>query len=44
MQKPVTTRDHKITQDKHGKKRVRLVGGKKPPTFNGECLKMDVRT
>lgn len=43
MQNPVTTRDHKITQDKHGKKRVRLGGGK-PTEWNGECLKMDVRT
>lgn len=38
MQNPFATRDHKITQSKHNKKWVRLVGSK-PTKFNRECVK-----
>lgn len=38
MQNPLTIRDHKMTQNKHEKKRVRLVG-RKATGFTGECLK-----
>lgn len=37
MQNPFA-RDHKVTQNEHDRKRVRLVGGKLTK-FNGDCLK-----
>lgn len=38
MQNPFPTRDRKVTQNEHDRKRARLVGGKLTK-FNGDCLK-----